>query len=170
MQNSGLDNMLNMDQTENLSRLYRLFSKVPEGISTLKRALKDSILRRGASLAQPTDMDDDGNGEGQADVAADVKGKGKGKARVIPNGPSVASKWVEGVLALKDKFDEVWKKSFSSDREIGTSCNEVSCTIKQKEIGIETCGIPGFREHHKQESPSSRIYIIIHRRKSQERS
>ncbi len=128
MPNSGLDNMLDLDQIDNLSRLYRLFSKVPAGISTLKKALKNSILRRGSSLSQPTDIDDDGNGEEPGDVALD--GKGKGRARAVPNGPGASTKWVEGVLALKDKFDDVWRKSFASDREIETSCNEVSCLLK----------------------------------------
>lgn len=124
MPNSGLDNMLDLDQADNLSRLYRLFSKVPAGVSTLKKAVKESILRRGLSLSQPTDMDGDGNDEEPADAAPVLKGKGK--ARASPNGPSVASKWVEGVLSLKDKFDDVWKNSYAFDREIETACNEVS--------------------------------------------
>ena len=47
MPGSGLDNMVDRKQYEDLARLYTLFQLVPTGISTLKKALKDSIAERG---------------------------------------------------------------------------------------------------------------------------
>lgn len=123
--NSGLDNMLDQDQIDNLARLFRLFTMVPAGLATLKRSLKDSVLRRGTALNPPTDAEDERDKEEFVIVDADPKGKGKGKARAQTSDLDVASKWVEEVLNLKEKFDRILKQAFSGDRELEAALNEV---------------------------------------------
>ncbi|EJD06564.1 ubiquitin ligase SCF complex subunit Cullin [Fomitiporia mediterranea MF3/22] len=119
--NSGLDSMIDLDQKDNLARLYRLFDMVSAGRITLRRALKDSILRRGTEINQTY-------GDGMAQdttivVVDDPKGKGKARNTTGQN-IDTASKWVEDVLSLKDRFDQFWRYCFNSDREFETSCNE----------------------------------------------
>lgn len=129
MPNSGLDNMLDLDQLEHLARLYRLYIMVPSGLPTLKRALKDSIMRRGDELNQTYGDDAFLVNEG------DPKGKGKARAPAT-TGVDVAFKWMEDILSLKDKFDRILKNCFNSDLEVESSLNEV-----RKFLIIETCEI-----------------------------
>ena len=42
--------MLDSDQNQDLSTLYRLSIMVPEGLSTLRKALKASVLARGTEI------------------------------------------------------------------------------------------------------------------------
>ncbi|KAI0925756.1 hypothetical protein AcW1_008104 [Taiwanofungus camphoratus] len=127
MPNSGLDVMIDMDKLDDLGRLYRLFIMVPSGVPCLKKALRESIIRRGkeinaTGLSAETDdppLDDE--------VETNDNGKGKGKARP-PNAAaqtlSLALKWVQDVLDLKDKLDKIWTGSFQSDRELESGLNE----------------------------------------------
>lgn len=123
MPNSGLDVMIDADKREDLSRLYRLFIMVPTGLSTLRKALRDSIIRRGKELAAAS-------GSGGANVADEGEiedDKGKGKVKAIGGAVQtlqVALKWVQDVLDLKDKFNAVWVQAFRGDREIETGINE----------------------------------------------
>lgn len=162
MQNSGLENMIDMDQIDNLARLYRLFSSVPTGLPNLRRFLKDSIERRGKEL-NGNSGDDDGDAKDDEDgfVMVDNDPKGKGKARVAAASIDDASKWVEGVLRLKDKFDYIWEKAFDADRQIETSLNEVrvfSFSLEQSEL-TEWVGIGKF---HQSQPACARIYIAIY--------
>ena len=131
MPNSGLDIMIDTDKMDDLARLYRLFIMVPTGLPCLRKTLKDSIARRGKEINQASagtevgeDIDVVGNDE---DAATKTKGKGKGKARAVAGAQtmSLALKWVQDVLDLKDTFDHVWRRAFQSDRDIESALNEV---------------------------------------------
>lgn len=124
---SGLDVMVNSDRSDDLSRLYRLFITVPEGLKTLKEAWKASILRRGMDINQSSELIA-ANAEKETSVNSEDR-KGKGKARVSSTNAEVASNWVESVLTLKDLFDKYWKECLDTNREIETASNEVSSTV-----------------------------------------
>ncbi|KAK7050999.1 hypothetical protein VNI00_005111 [Paramarasmius palmivorus] len=121
MPNSGLDPMIDNEKIEDLARLYKLYMLVPQGLTCLKKALRKSVAWRGKEINQAS------LGEvAQELLEEDSKVKDKGKAR---NGSgtqtlSLALKWVQDVLDLKDKIDRVWKESFESDREIEGALNE----------------------------------------------
>ena len=117
--------MVDLDQKDNLARLYRSFIMVPSGRITLKRALKESILRRGMDINQTYGCE-----VVQENVPVIDDAKGKGKARnTSPQNVDIASKWVEDILSLKDKFDQFWRHCFDSDREFETAYNEVRVRI-----------------------------------------
>ena len=113
--------MLDMDKYDDLDRLFRLFSMVPAGIPSLKRALRESISRRGKEINQ---LSLGGSAEPKAEPE---KGKGKGKARATAQSDALSSalRWVQDVLNLKDKFDTAWEKSFQSNRDVESTLNEV---------------------------------------------
>ena len=126
MPNSGLDVMIDGNKTSDLARLYRLFLMVPGGLPCLKTALKTSISRRGkeindASMAEDPDVELD-NPEG---VTSKKSESNKAKAKVVSK-LQPAINWVQAVLALKDKFDAVWKEAFQSGREVEATLIEVS--------------------------------------------
>lgn len=122
--------MIDLDKVEDLSRLFRLFTMVPTGLPTLRRSLKDSVLRRGKDINQSsitTDVAEDVDVDvDEADATASgPKGKGKGKARAPPQTLTLALKWVQEVLDLKDRFDRLWKQAFENNRELESALNEV---------------------------------------------
>ncbi|KAF8638268.1 hypothetical protein AX17_002290 [Amanita inopinata Kibby_2008] len=122
--NSGLDIMVDSSKTEDLGRLYRLYSQIPTGLTCIKRSLKESIAQRGKEINRLSLVVE----EGQDDQIGGLNEDGdasKRKARAkIRSTNSGAQKWVQDVLDLKDRFDSVWKNAWQSDRELGTTLNE----------------------------------------------
>lgn len=124
--------MIDTDKMDDLARLYRLIIKVSTGLPCLRNALKGSIARRGKEINQASagaevgegEIDVVGNGD---DSSARGKGKGKGTGRPIAGAQtmSLALKWMQDVLDLKDKFDQVWREAFQSDRVLESALNEV---------------------------------------------
>jgi cullin 3 len=127
MPNSGLDTMIDTHKLGDLARLYRLYLPVPNGRQCLKKALRESILRRGKELNESSLGPAVGEGDvedGQEEDSS--KRKAKAKARIPNTNALPAIKWVQDVLDLKDGFDSVWKEAFQSDREIEGAINEVN--------------------------------------------
>ncbi|KZV87176.1 Cullin-domain-containing protein [Exidia glandulosa HHB12029] len=120
----GLEAMVEHDNINDLSRLYRVLSMVPTGIPSLRRALKDSIAQRGKEINDASLRI--GQPDGDADEPTDPKGKGKAKEKIGAAGyaQNVAHKWVEDVLALKDKFDLMLKLGLNADVGIQASIFE----------------------------------------------
>jgi len=129
MTGSGLDAMIEHDKLEDLSRLYRLYSLVPEGVPSLRRSLKASVQRRGTELNSVSmEGRELGDGGAEDDPEAPAAGKGKAKARppnASAHGLALALRWAEAVLQLKDKFDGIWEMAFKNNREIESGLNEV---------------------------------------------
>jgi cullin 3 len=140
--NSGLDTMIDTDKMDDIGRLYRLFTMVPTGLLCLKRSLKDSITHRGREINRLSLGIDGGDVDIEGDEADHVDRKGKGKARAPNAGAqtlSLALRWVQDVLDLKDKFDCIWKQACCSDREVESALNEVgraSCTMENMSAHI----------------------------------
>ena len=77
MPGSGLDVMIDSDKRDSLSRLYRLFAMVPTGLLTLRKALRDSIIRRGKELAASSaggNVDAEEDDEAEDDEVFDAEG------------------------------------------------------------------------------------------------
>jgi cullin 3 len=120
--------MIDTDKIDDLARLYRLFTMVPTGLPCLKQSLKQSITHRGKDINRLSHGVDGIDMEVDGDEADNASRKGKGKAR--PPNPvaqtlSLALRWVQDVLGLKDKFDTIWRKAFNNDREVESALNEV---------------------------------------------
>ncbi|KAJ6494801.1 Cullin-domain-containing protein [Mycena vitilis] len=113
MESSGLDAMIDLNKMNDMARLYRLFVTVPAGLPCLKRALKDSVRRRGETINQASLGFEGGDGE----LPKSHQPQG---AKTL----TLALAWVQDVLNLKDSFDKIWKEAFSSDRELESTLNE----------------------------------------------
>ncbi|EPQ54083.1 Cullin-domain-containing protein [Gloeophyllum trabeum ATCC 11539] len=123
MPNSGLDAMIDLNKYDDIARLYRVFTMVPQGRPTLRKALKDSINRRGQEVNLGSTVDIDAN-LGEPDEDPGGKGKGKARPQAGSQTLSLALKWVQDVLDLKDQFDQIWKRSLQSDRDLESGINE----------------------------------------------
>lgn len=114
--------MIDTDKIDVLSRLYRIYALVPSGLPILKKALKDSIASRGKVINDASV----GLDAGEIAEQAEADPKGKGKAKAIVNSVTPATDWVQRVLELKDRFDNVWQKAFQSDHIVEVAINDVS--------------------------------------------
>ncbi|KAL4252320.1 cullin family protein [Abortiporus biennis] len=124
MPNSGLDNMLDLDKLEDLSRLYRLFIMVPAGLPCLKKALRETIVKRGKDINAASLSADNAADIEEPELSAKAKGKAKARPNPASQTLTLALKWVQDVLELKDKFDKVWVQCFQCDREIENGLTE----------------------------------------------
>ncbi|GAB7341224.1 hypothetical protein MBLNU457_7507t1 [Dothideomycetes sp. NU457] len=119
---SGAQFMINNDKLDELSLLFELEARVDPRKGQLTKALQKIVTEMGtnvnnaaiaASQAQPTSA---------AAPAEEGEDKPKTSGDKIINQQTVAAlKWVEDVLALKDKFDLIWKQSFNEDQVLQTS-------------------------------------------------
>ncbi|KAJ7066932.1 Cullin-domain-containing protein [Mycena amicta] len=99
--------------TTDMARLYRLCLTVPVGLPCLKRATRDSIRRRGDAINQTSSALD-----------ADDRPAAKARAPAGAQTLTLALKWVQDVLDLKDLFDKVWTEPFCCDRDLESTVNE----------------------------------------------
>ncbi|KAF7316863.1 CULLIN-2 domain-containing protein [Mycena chlorophos] len=129
MHNSGLDVMIDLNKTSDMARMYRLYQTVPAGMPCLKRAVRDSIRRRGETVNQSST---------NVDVVESDDRPAKAKATSGAQTLALALKWVQDILDLKDQFDKIWVDAFSADRELESTINEAFGTfINQNERASE---------------------------------
>lgn len=112
MESTGLDTMINESRSEDMSRLYRVFTLVPEGLPVLKKELKQAVEIRGNAINLLSEEAD------QQQTEAETRQNAQGKT-------SNAIKWVQGVLDLRDRFMSILAESFDSDPSVEESVGEV---------------------------------------------
>lgn len=150
--------MLDLNQKEHIARLYRLFIMVSDGMSTLKKAIKASVLRRGTDINLMYAEDEVQKSEIVQIDDDEKKDKGRNTAATSAD---AASKWVEGILNLKDVFDQVWRQCFNSDHQIETVLNDV-CSIPFFLYLIADSEIVVIPKFHQPQSSLLQIYISIY--------
>lgn len=119
---SGVRYMIDNDKYNELHLLYDLEARVDPKKPELTKAVQVIVAEMGAKINEdahtatsappaPATSTEDGEVE---------KTKG-GSPKQINQQTIAALKWVEEILALKDRFDTVWKVSFNSDQSISTA-------------------------------------------------
>jgi len=78
--NSGMNNMIDTDKIQSLIMMYKLFKRVATGIPSMRKAYKESIIRRGSKINLTGEF---GVTEELAGREGDPKGKDKAKLRAI---------------------------------------------------------------------------------------
>lgn len=112
---SGVRFMVDNDRRDELNLIYDLNKRVDEKKTETTRAIQKRIVDIG------TDINNDAIAASQNPQAsastADPADKGKGAAhdKTLNQQTVAAIKWVDDVLSLKDKFDQIWRESFDSD-------------------------------------------------------
>jgi cullin 3 len=147
---SGLATMVDNNNFEDLSRLFKLCSMVPTGLHSIKSALKDSIVLRGKVINEGSISEEDVDEENDAREIEGRKYKGKGKVRSPSTGVQPAMLWVQDVLDLKDKFDIIWKTSLQTNRDVESCINGVGFLFPGLQDS-ETMFVAGLRVLHKYE-------------------
>ena len=125
---SGVQYMVDNDKLHDLSLIFDLENRVDTRKTELTRAMQKIITEMGtninnsaiaASQAQPAPSAATSAGAEEQE-GGDKEKKSTG-AKAINQQTVAALKWVEDVLALKDRFDNIWTASFASDQVIHTA-------------------------------------------------
>ncbi|KAJ9315126.1 hypothetical protein DTO271D3_4579 [Paecilomyces variotii] len=123
LEGSGVRYMLDHDKLEDLGNVYQLSARVDPKKTALTRAVQKRIVEMGDEInaapkafAQPTVAPAQ-----KSEEAANGKKKADEKEKPANQQTAAAIKWVDDILALKQKFDDVWRKAFASDQGLQTS-------------------------------------------------
>ncbi|KAF8250747.1 Cullin-domain-containing protein [Wilcoxina mikolae CBS 423.85] len=120
---SGIRSMLDNDKLSDLKLLYKLVSRVDPDKTVLKDMTCDRLIELGrginASLTNPVvvaaqPVPENGSPSTSGAVAAKEE-------KAATGATMLAIKWVNDVLALKDKYDRIWKQSFDKDKGVQTA-------------------------------------------------
>lgn len=126
---SGVQFMVDNDKFHELGLIFDLEARVDPKKMELTRAMQKIITEMGtnvnnAAIAASQAQQSAGPAAEDAMAADDGKKKdGSGSAKAINQQTLAALKWVEDVLALKDRFDNIIETSFASDQTVSTAIN-----------------------------------------------
>ncbi|KAF9178540.1 Cullin-3 [Haplosporangium sp. Z 767] len=99
MENWGLRQLLVNNRLEDLERMYRLFSRVPNGAKELQAGVSEYIKECGKAINTNV-------------KASSVENVEKG----VSAGVALALRWVQEVLDLKERFSTILALSFAKDK------------------------------------------------------
>ncbi|KAI8631975.1 Cullin-domain-containing protein [Xylariaceae sp. FL1651] len=114
LEGSGIRAMIDHDRIDDLSTLYSLVFRVDDKVPTLRNALAIRVMELGNEIEQTLNNTDFSvPQEPTAEEPAGDTEKHKPKTlNAAAQATAAAIKWVEEVLALKDKFDRLWVTCF----------------------------------------------------------
>lgn len=116
MEGSGLRTMIDNDRVDDLAILYSLILRVDTTKAALKQGLQTRVRELGDEIEKVLRETDFSTADAEAEEA--VAGDGAEKAKPRPAAAQqtqAAIKWVDDVLALKQKFDNLLRTSFDED-------------------------------------------------------
>ncbi|KAF2670876.1 Cullin-domain-containing protein [Microthyrium microscopicum] len=103
LMDTGVVYMIDNDRLEELGLIYELSGKVDDDKKELVKAVQSRIVELGKEINQ-TAMSPNANTDGNTLVQQ----------------TAAAIRWVEDVLSLKDKFDNIWAQAFNKDPRMQT--------------------------------------------------
>jgi cullin 3 len=118
MEGSGMKHMIDHDRHEDLSILYQLICRVDKTKSALKTILRSRVMDLGLEIEQTLKNTDFSVAVPGAEGEDAPEGEEKTKVQPLSAAAqqtAAAIKWVDDVLQLKDKFDNLSKVCFSED-------------------------------------------------------
>ncbi|KAI7540413.1 Cullin-domain-containing protein [Hortaea werneckii] len=126
---TGVAHMVHNDRFQDLNLVFDLEARVDGKKPELTKAMQKIITEMGTNInnsavTASTALPQAPAAADEAAAGADEKEKPKsGSAKTINQQTSAALKWVEDILALKDRFDHIIRISFTSDQTVSTAIN-----------------------------------------------
>lgn len=118
---SGVKFMINNERIEELGLIYDLNARVDSKKAELVRAIQNRVVEMGNEINQSTTSTALGQPQPTENGEDGEKGKKAAADKAVNQQTVAALKWVEDVLALKDRFDLIWKRAFESDQGMQTA-------------------------------------------------
>lgn len=120
--------MMANDKREDLSRMYKLFARVPNGHEEMRRSVSNYIeelakavnenwggLSPDSPTSASTSLETAGSSSSVRDQEKDPQ--------QTPGQPANPTRWVEEMLLLKEKFDTILQVSFEGSRSFQIDMN-----------------------------------------------
>jgi cullin 1 len=98
---SGVSWLLNNDRKEDLARLFRLFTRIPNGVDPIAKAFKDHVTERGLELVE------------MATQSINEEGTVSGKQQALPS--TVEQSFVQDIIKCHDKYIAFVSECFNDD-------------------------------------------------------
>nr|OQO29980.1 hypothetical protein B0A51_02672 [Rachicladosporium sp. CCFEE 5018] len=120
---SGVEYMVDNDKLQELGYVFDLEARVDVKKTELTKAIQKIVMEMGANItnaavaASATPTAPPGATEEQAEE------KSKTGAAKVNQVTVAALKWSEDILALKDRFDNIWRQAFRSDQMLQIALN-----------------------------------------------
>jgi cullin 3 len=114
----GVHYMIDNDLAEELKLVYELEARIDSQKTNLTKAIQAKISMQGLDINRAS------NAASTAQIqtssgSAEAAGSGGDKAKSPANQQTLAAlKWVEDVLQLKDKYDNILVRAFNSDQQL----------------------------------------------------
>jgi len=123
LEGSGVKYMLDNDRISELEMVYELISRVDPKKEELKKAVQKRVVELGGEVNNAAIASSQTQNAKPAKADADrPDGDGKPPAEKPVNQQTAAAiKWVDDVLQLKDKYDQIWRRAFLSDQGLQTA-------------------------------------------------
>ncbi|KAI1124629.1 Cullin [Nemania abortiva] len=123
LEGSGIRAMIDNDRIDDLSILYSLVSRVDDKVPALRNALAVRVMELGNEIEQNLNNTDFSIVQGASTEETTGDGeKSKPKSlNAAAQLTAAAVKWVDDVLQLKDKFDQLWVACFDRKAVIETA-------------------------------------------------
>jgi len=126
LEGSGIKAMIENDRYEDLRLLYQLISRIDSSKDPLKVALQARVMELGAEVNKTIETTDFSAAPEALPEDGEPVAEGSEKPKVpkmthAAKLTAAAIKWVELVLQLKDKFDNMWKKCLDEDLILQTA-------------------------------------------------
>ncbi|KAK6393040.1 hypothetical protein LTR65_002731 [Meristemomyces frigidus] len=129
---TGVSFMVENDKLHELSLVFDLEARVNPQKPELTKAMQKLIVEMGTNINRNAVAASQATAQPAAaeDAADDAPGKSKaGSAKAINQQTVAALKWVEDILGLKDRFDNICKASFAADQTVSTAINRSMADI-----------------------------------------
>ncbi|TQS38475.1 hypothetical protein Golomagni_01017 [Golovinomyces magnicellulatus] len=130
MEMTGIKSMIENDRLEDLSLLYQILSKVDPLKDPLKVAIQSRVLELGSKINKnllcTNTSDSNSSAQAEMDKTKDVAARPYNllKQNTAARQTTVAIRWVDEILSLKDKFDMVWKECLNEDLTMQTAITD----------------------------------------------
>lgn len=123
LEGSGVKHMLDHDKLDVLKSVYELNSRVDRKKSVLAAAVQKRIYEMGQEINATSAALSQASSSAPRSTEKKANGgkKPAEKEKPVNQQTTTAIKWVDDILALKRKFDNIWEKAFMSDQGMQTS-------------------------------------------------
>lgn len=113
MEGTGVQNMLDNDKIQDLANVYELISRVDQRKGALRDAIKKRVIELGSDINKSASVAEAPAAKPAQKAVSD--GKGIQQEKALSQQTQAAINWVEQILALKAKFDNLWIEAFGRD-------------------------------------------------------
>jgi len=120
---SGVQYMVDNDKLRDLSLVFDLEARVDSKKPELTKSMQKIIMEMGTNINNAAIAASSAPVQAPSEEQGDDRSKQASGAAKINQQTIAALKWVEDILALKDRFDNIWKNAFESDQTLQVAMN-----------------------------------------------